>query len=109
MGMDISTEKKAAHEKGAPVDFKALSGDNENKNQANMILARQNAGYVSAKELVADAIDQRGEKIMLDTDSEQVTIRYQVDGVWHEADPMDRDTGDVVRRSPQTAIRCRSQ
>ena len=96
MGMDIKTEKTAAHEKGAPVDFKALSAENENKNQANMILARQNEGYVPAKELVADAINQRGQKIMLDTDSEQVTVRYQIDGVWHEADPLDRDTGDLV-------------
>lgn len=96
MGMDIKTEKTAAHEKGAPVDFTALSAPTETKNQANMILARQNEGYVPAKDLVADAIDQRGQKIMLDTDSEQVTVRYQIDGVWHEADPLDRDGGDMV-------------
>lgn len=96
MGMDIKTEKVAAHDKGSPVDFTALSAESDNKNQANMILARQNEGYVPAKDLVADAIDQRGQKVMLDTDSEQVTVRYQVDGVWHEADPLDRETGDMV-------------
>lgn len=96
MGMDINTEKKAAHEKGAPVDLTAISGPSDSKNQANMILARQSEGYVATKDLIADAIDQRGMKIMLDTDSEQVTIRYQVDGVWHEADPMEREVGDLV-------------
>lgn len=96
MGMDIKTEKAAAHEKGAPVDFTAISAETESKNQANMILARQSEGYVAAKNLVADAIDQRGEKIMLDTDAEQVTVRYNIDGVWHEADPIERETGDLI-------------
>lgn len=96
MGMDIETEKKAAHEKGKPVVFKAVSAETDAKNEANMILARQSQGYVPAKELVADALDRRGDKLMLDTDAEQVAVRYQIDGVWHEADPLDRETGDLT-------------
>ena len=96
MGVDIKTEKTAAHDKGAPVDLTATSAATDAKNQANMILARQNEGYVSTKDLIADAIDQRGQKIMLDTAAEEVTVRYQIDGVWHQADPIERETGDMI-------------
>lgn len=92
----VNTEKKASHEKGAPIVFAPTSGESGAKNEANAILARQSEGYVGTKDLIADALDQRSLKIMLDTDAEQVTVRYQIDGVWHEADPMDRETGDAT-------------
>lgn len=96
MGMKIDAEKKAAHEKGAPVKFKPTSGGSSANNEANLIFARQSEGFVPSKDLVADALDRRGTKIMLDTDAEQVTVRYQIDGVWHESDPMEREAGDLV-------------
>jgi type II secretory ATPase GspE/PulE/Tfp pilus assembly ATPase PilB-like protein len=43
---------------------------------------------------VADAVDRRADKIMLDFASETVAVRYQIDGVWHESDAQDRETGD---------------
>jgi len=94
IGMKIDTEKKAQHELGAPVNFQATSGLSDSKNQANMIQARQSEGFVNAKEVIADTLDRRGTKIMLDAESERVTVRYQIDGVWHEADPMEREVGD---------------
>lgn len=90
----IDAEKKAAHERGAPVTFQPTSGESNAKNEANVILARQSEGYVGTKDLVADAVDQRATKLMLDTTAEQVSVRYQIDGVWHEADPLDREAGD---------------
>lgn len=96
MGVEIDAQKKKAHEKGAPVAFKALSGESTAKNEANMILARQSDGYVASKELIADSLTRRSTKIMLDTNAEEVTVRYQIDGVWHEADPLEREVGDGV-------------
>lgn len=95
MGMEVDTQKKAPHEKGAPVTFKGGSGS-ASKDEANLILARQNDGFVAAKGVVADAFDRRGTKVMLETEPEQVTVRYQIDGVWHEADPLEREEGDPV-------------
>ena len=43
----VKTEKKAAHEKGAPVTFTPSSGESNAKNEANVILARQSEGYVA--------------------------------------------------------------
>ena len=94
-GFDVDAEGKAAHEKGAPVKFASVSGSNH-KRQANEIAARQGDGYQGAKTFVVDAIEQRCEKVMLDYAADGVTVKFQIDGVWHEADPQDRESGDNI-------------
>jgi type II secretory ATPase GspE/PulE/Tfp pilus assembly ATPase PilB-like protein len=93
-GMKVDAEKKANYQKGAPVDLTARGGENEQKNQANIIRARQLPGFMVAKELFADALDNRADKVMLDYTKEAVAVRYQIDGVWHEAPAKDRASGD---------------
>ena len=61
-----------------------------------MISARQSPGFVPAKDIVADAIDRHGDKIMLDYAQDTVAVRYQIDGVWHEAESQDREAGDAL-------------
>ncbi len=95
MGVEVSAEGKEAHEKGAPVVFYSAGGTDK-QNQANIITARQSPGYLQAKDLVADLIKQRADKCMLDFSRDAVAVRYQIDGVWHEADGQDRETGDSV-------------
>ncbi len=96
IGVTIDSEKKAEHEKGAPVQFTAIDAPSDKVNQANGIVARQSLGYVPAKELIADAIDHRGERILLDYTPEAVGTQYQVDGFWHVGKPRDREEGDVI-------------
>ena len=94
-GMSIASEKKAAHEKGAPVVFDA-QGKDKQKNQSNLIAARQSSGFLPAKELVAEIIRQRGDKCMMDYSRDTVAMRYQIDGVWHESEGQDRESGDEM-------------
>jgi type II secretory ATPase GspE/PulE/Tfp pilus assembly ATPase PilB-like protein len=96
VGVRISAEPKAAHEKGAPVNMIAQGGKDPQQNQANLIEARQSAGYLPTKELIAGAIDNRAEKVMLDFSPQEVTTRYLVDGVWHDAENHERDEGDAI-------------
>lgn len=95
-GVKISAERKAAHEKGAPVNFTARGGGDEQSNQASLVSARQSKGFRSAKETVANAVDHRAEKIMLDYAPDSVSTRYQVDGVWHDADALERSDADEM-------------
>lgn len=95
-GVKISKEKKLAHQLGAPVEIKAVAAATEAENQANLISARQSPGFVPTKEILADAVDHRAEKIMLDYTAEAVAVKYLVDGVWHDNDPRDRETMDLV-------------
>ena len=96
MGMNLKTEKKEDYMKGPPVDLKAIGATDDSKNKANLLIARRSPGYVLVKELVADMEARHSERVMLDYSQEAVAIRHQIDGVWHNADPHDRESGDVM-------------
>lgn len=85
---------KLPHELGPPVDFIAKGGKDKQEDQANLIIARQSPGYVPAKELIADALDSRADRIMLDYTREAVTAKYEIDGVWQNAPSRERDVAD---------------
>ena len=52
--------------------------------------------YMAAKELVYDAVLRRSTDIHLEPTSEQLSVRYRIDGILHAAEPFDRPTGDAV-------------
>ncbi len=51
---------------------------------------------MSAKELVYDAVLRRSTDIHLEPTTEQLSVRYRIDGILHAAEPFDRPTGDAV-------------
>ena len=89
------TDDLAPWEMGPPVHFTATNGTAE-QNQASMIKSRQSMGIVTAKEVVADGLNKRAERIMLDYSREAVAVRYDIDGVWHQAPPINREAGDLM-------------
>jgi type II secretory ATPase GspE/PulE/Tfp pilus assembly ATPase PilB-like protein len=58
--------------------------------------AEQSKFFMSAKELVYDAILRRATDIHLEPTQEQLSVRYRIDGILHAAEPFDRPTGDAV-------------
>jgi len=94
-GKKIDTEKKAPADLGPKVKFTPKGGDDQ-KNQANLITARQNPGFVAAKELIAEMHDRRADMAMLDYNAAGVNVRYQIDGVWHALPPKERAAYDPV-------------
>lgn len=93
---------------GPPVELNPV-GPLQMENQAALIEARQSPAYVAVKFLLADGLTQRSDKIMLDYTADAVGIRYQIDGIWHNAMPkvremkkgeegpsVDRPTGDMM-------------
>ena len=51
---------------------------------------------MGAKELVYDAVMRRATDIHLEPTTEQLSVRYRIDGILHAAEPFDRPTGDAV-------------
>jgi type II secretory ATPase GspE/PulE/Tfp pilus assembly ATPase PilB-like protein len=96
VGWKIDHERKADYEKGAPVDLMTIAAPEERDNQANLITARQSPGYILVKDLVADMIDRRSDKCILDYTQQSVVARQHIDGVWHNGDARDRESGDVM-------------
>jgi type II secretory ATPase GspE/PulE/Tfp pilus assembly ATPase PilB-like protein len=86
-------DKKKGHESGAQVTFHP-QGAAEEKIQAVLVKARQAEGYLAAKDVIANAIDHNADKLMLDYTAESVSVRYQVDGVWHDGDALELEEGN---------------
>ena len=66
VGIKMEAERKADYEKGATVDLMAIGAADERDNQANLITARQSPGYLLVKELIADMVDRRSDRVILD-------------------------------------------
>jgi hypothetical protein len=96
VGLKIDAERKADYEKGAPVDLLALGAAEERDNQANLITARQSPGYLLVKELIADMVARRSDRVILDYTQEAVTSRFHIDGVWHNGEARERESGDIM-------------
>lgn len=92
----FEAERKAEYEKGANVDLMAIGSADERENQANLITARQSPGYLLVKEIVADMVDRRSDRVILDYTQEAVVSRHHIDGVWHNGEARDRESGDVM-------------
>ncbi len=95
-GIEIKDEETYAHQKGAPVEFRAQGGATDRDNTVNLLTARQSPGFLPAKELIDDMAARRAEAVLLDYTQEAVAVRYQIDGVWHNHDARDRESGDAM-------------
>jgi type II secretory ATPase GspE/PulE/Tfp pilus assembly ATPase PilB-like protein len=96
IGLKMEAERKPEYEKGAPVDLMAIGAKEERDNQANLISARQSPGYLLVKDLIADMVDHRSDRVILDYTQTSVTARQHIDGVWHNGEARDRESGDVM-------------
>src|SRR5262249_18640118 len=95
-GVKISDERKAEYEKGAAVELFAMGADDPNANNANLLTARQSPGYLLVKELLADMSSRRSDRALLEYGPEAVAVRHEIDGVWHNGEARDRESGDVM-------------
>lgn len=93
---------KHAWQMGPPVEIVAV-GPLQMENQQALIEARQNSAFVPVKYLLADALGQRADRILLEFTADAVAVKYQVDGVWVNASPkvhdkqqLDRALGDSM-------------
>ena len=96
LGMKVSAVRKAEYEKGAPVELMAMGADNGNADNANLLSARNSPGYLLLKDLVAEMVDRRIEKTMLDFTKQAVSVRHEIDGMWHNGEAREREASDVM-------------
>jgi len=94
LGIKIEAETPDPHAKGPPVTVKGLGGKDERENNARLLTARQSPGLLPARGVLYEGLETRALAIMLDYSQESVGVRYLVDGVWLNQDPMERDEAD---------------
>ena len=95
LGIKIKAEKKTGAE-FPPVKITALGAENERDDRVNLLTVRQSPGYGRVCQLIADMTSARADAAMLDYTKEAVGVKFQIDGVWHDCDPWDRENGDTV-------------
>jgi type II secretory ATPase GspE/PulE/Tfp pilus assembly ATPase PilB-like protein len=94
VGIKIAAES-SRRGKGPPVELTS-QGKDERTNTANLLLARQSVGFSLVQEIVVDCLTRRADAVLLDFTQTQVGVRYQIDGVWHDAEPREREAGDAM-------------
>ncbi|MEM7517601.1 MAG: ATPase, T2SS/T4P/T4SS family, partial [Planctomycetota bacterium] len=96
LGLKVGAEKTAGYLRGPQVDLTARGGAEDRVDQANLLTARQSPGYVHVKELIADMTARGSSRAILDYGQEAVSLRHMIDGVWHNGEARDRESGDVM-------------
>jgi type II secretory ATPase GspE/PulE/Tfp pilus assembly ATPase PilB-like protein len=96
VGVKVRSERMAEYEKGAAVDLVAMGAAGPNEDNANLLIARQSPGYLLAKDLVADMVRRRSDRALLEFGQQGVMMRHEIDGVWHNGEARDRESGDVM-------------
>jgi type II secretory ATPase GspE/PulE/Tfp pilus assembly ATPase PilB-like protein len=81
---------------GPPIEFIGKSSGSQKADPTRVSQAEESRSFMSAKELVYDAVLRRASDIHLEPTAEQLSIRYRIDGILHAAEPFDRPTGDAV-------------
>jgi type II secretory ATPase GspE/PulE/Tfp pilus assembly ATPase PilB-like protein len=81
---------------GPPIHFIGKSQGSGKEDPSRVSQAEESRSFMSAKELVYDAVLRRSTDIHLEPTAEQLSVRYRIDGILHAAEPFDRPTGDAV-------------
>ena len=102
VGVKVAAEKQDPREAGPPVKLSARGGAAERDDRANTLAARQVAGFDDARGVFADALSRRSDAIMLDYTQQGVGVRYMIDGVWHNGEPLERENADPMLEALKT-------
>jgi type II secretory ATPase GspE/PulE/Tfp pilus assembly ATPase PilB-like protein len=96
IGINMAGADVDPRELGPDVKLTSRGGGSERDDNVNLLTARNSPGFMPAKLLIDDALQQRATHIMLDYKPDSVAVRYQVDGVWHDRSAVERAEGDPV-------------
>jgi type II secretory ATPase GspE/PulE/Tfp pilus assembly ATPase PilB-like protein len=94
-GVKVKTEAEDPHTAGPPLILNP-HGANERDSNIRLISARQCPGFLDARVLLADCMWHRCDAVMLDFVAQGMSVKYMVDGVWHDGDPWEREKADPL-------------
>jgi type II secretory ATPase GspE/PulE/Tfp pilus assembly ATPase PilB-like protein len=81
---------------GPPINFVGKTSGSAKEDPNRVRQAEESRSFMAAKELVYDAVLRRATDIHLEPTTDQLSVRYRIDGILHAAEPFDRPTGDAV-------------
>jgi type II secretory ATPase GspE/PulE/Tfp pilus assembly ATPase PilB-like protein len=78
-----------------PIDI-TPAGDSAERQEETLRSVQPSRGYPSVCRLLVDLIHRESFTTVLDFTPKAVSIRFQMDGIWHVGQPMDRENGDFL-------------
>ena len=66
----------------------------ERQREMRRIQAHAHEGFMDARKMIAELMANQPEATMLDFVANGVNVRHLLDGVWHPAEPLERETSD---------------
>jgi type II secretory ATPase GspE/PulE/Tfp pilus assembly ATPase PilB-like protein len=92
------TGKTAKKAEGHPIRFlsRSASGAGEVDDKERVTRVQQSKGYKAALEMVWNALQRRATDIHLEPTASEVAIRFRIDGIMTNVEPMTRLMGDAV-------------
>ena len=81
-----------------PIRFIA-DGPSDEIRTANLEAVLPSPGYPTMALVMADAIVKRTDVLVWDFNAQNVEVRFQIDGLWHNMPTLDRQTGDFMLAS----------
>jgi len=95
LGIKMEAERRSADELIA-VKLIPMGGEDSTQDGVNLLQAKESPAFNLTREMIVDALARRSDAIMLDFTQQAVGIRYQIDGLWTNGEPQDRETGDAM-------------
>lgn len=96
VGVKVRSDQLSPDDIGPPIKLTARGGATERDDSVNLLTARQAPGFLPAREILAQALENRADSVMLDFTQTAVAVRFQVDGIWHPGEGMEREPGDML-------------
>ncbi len=78
-----------------PIEF-TPAGATPDEQASTLKIVEPSPGYPAVARLIAEAIQRESFTTVLDYTAQQVTLRFQIDGLWHAGAPQDREAGDFM-------------
>ncbi len=100
LGIKIKVDAQVA---SSPLEILAQGGANPGEDKAVSARLATVPGSDKAKKLLMDALEKRVGTVLLDYSQQAVAVKYQIDGVFHDAPARDRASGDALLNVLKTA------
>ena len=100
VGVKVKLQKKTSYQVGAPIEIEAAGKNLDNPTlNARTLLARNHEGFNDLRKVVYDALERSADGIMFEFQAEQTLVREQIDGVWLDAAPIQKERGQLLNAS----------
>ncbi len=94
VGVKMAAEVPDPHTKGPSVTVRGAGGADERADKARTLAAQQAPGLRTAREIITEGLACRASAVILDYTQQGVIVRYMIDGVWINRNPVERKEAD---------------